>query len=413
MPNKTTINPKNNAQNEVSRIFWHENGADCQALWRSQAGIAAPKRVQIATDTLSADSAYRLASTGTALLWRGDFQNARQLLQAIMRRLDKNAATHKTRQTHQAPLIFPEAFHRYRMGEAQRARILGMLLIPIESATHRIDLRRAPDVAQCCRAVYGETYSETDPNYVISLRELLGIIGAHQWRSQGVPIAALGENQRIYPHYGVFSPLRGEYLELVAQAPLPAALQQNSLAFDLGTGTGVLAAILAQRGILRIIATDQNERALNCARENIQRLGFSERIKVMRSELFPNDCSAEQKAALIVCNPPWLPGRASTALEQAVYDPDSRMLRGFLAGLNTHLAAQGEAWLILSDLAEHLQLRSRAELLALIAQNNLHVIGKEDIRPQHPRASDAQDPLHVARAAEVTSLWRLAIKQSG
>jgi hypothetical protein len=32
------------------------------------------------------------------------------------------------------------------------------------------------------------------------------------------------------------------------------------------------------------------------------------------------------------------------------------------------------------------------------------------VRPKHPRASDQSDPLHVARAAEVTSLWRLAVR---
>lgn len=37
------------------------------------------------------------------------------------------------------------------------------------------------------------------------------------------------------------------------------------------------------------------------------------------------------RAALIVCNPPWLPGWPASLLEQAVYDPDSRMLRGFIA----------------------------------------------------------------------------------
>ena len=48
-----------------------------------------PKRVQVVDDTLTADAAYRLASEGTALLWRGDFHNARQLLQAMARRADR------------------------------------------------------------------------------------------------------------------------------------------------------------------------------------------------------------------------------------------------------------------------------------------------------------------------------------
>ena len=84
------------------------------------------------------------------------------------------------------------------------------------------------------------------------------------------------------------------------------------------------------------------------------------------------------------------------------------MLTGFLNALPGHLAQGGEGWLILSDLAEHLGLRSRAELLQAFAQAQLRVLGRHDVRPRHPKATDTADPLHQARAAEVTSLWRLA-----
>jgi len=97
-------------------------------------------------------------------------------------------------------------------------------------------------------------------------------------------------------------------------------------------------------------------------------------------------------------------------LEHAVYDPDSQMLKGFLSGLKDHLLPQGEGWLILSDLAEHLELRTRQELLAWIEEAGLVVLGRADIKPKHPKASDDSDTLHFARAAEVTSLWRLASK---
>ena len=40
----------------------------------------------------------------------------------------------------------------------------------------------------------------------------------------------------------------------------------------------------------------------------------------------------------------------------------------------------------------------------------LHVVDRTDVRPVHPKAFDATDPLHAARAAEVTSLWRLAVR---
>ena len=367
-------------------IDWLEDGQS----WHSEAGVAAPRRVVLADDTLTADAAYRLACEGTALLWRGDFQNARQLLQAIARRID--------RKPHKVAASSTEAFNQQRMVQAQRARTLGRLLIPLD-ADYRVPLRRAPDVGAACREAYGE---QTGP-LVVSLRELLGVIGAHEWRKKGVAIAALGA--AIHPHYGVFSPVRGEYVALVAQQPLPAPLADDSVAFDVGTGTGVLAAVLARRGIARVVATDQDARALACARENIERLGYSKQIELVSADLFPPGI-----APLIVCNPPWVPARPSSPLEHAVYDPDSRMLRGFLDGLTAHLAPGGEGWLILSDLAEHLGLRSRDQLLSLIEGAGLLVLGRADVRPTHPRAADASDPLHAARAAEVTSLWRLGVR---
>ena len=192
--------------------------------------------------------------------------------------------------------------------------------------------------------------------------------------------------------------MRGEYIDLVANAPLPAM----TVAFDIGTGTGVLAAVLARRGVQRVVATDQEPRALVCARDNVARLGLTGRIDVVHADLFP-----QGQAPLVICNPPWLPARPSSPIEHAVYDEDSRMLRGFLQGLSAHLSAGGEGWLILSDLAEHLGLRTRADLLGWIAGAGLRVVGRHEARPRHPKANDPDDPLHAARSKEVTALWRL------
>ncbi|MBB3005672.1 methyltransferase [Cupriavidus alkaliphilus] len=386
---------------DLPRIHWTENGVEHSAAWRSEAGLPPPRRVVVADDTTSADSAYRLACEGTALLWRGDFQNARQLLNALARRTERKPkkasrpgkARDKARDKSQAASP-TEAFHLHRLAQSQRARTLGMLLLPFE-AGHQIPLRRAPDVHEACEQVYGPA---SEP-YVASLRELLGMIGAFEWRRKGVEIPALED--RIHPWYGVFSPVRGEYIDLVAAEPLPA----KTLAFDIGTGTGVLAAVLARRGVQRVVATDQDPRALACARENIGRLGYAAQVEVIEADLFPAG-----RAPLVVCNPPWVPARPSSPVERAVYDPDSAMLRGFLQGLPDHLEPGGEGWLLLSDLAEHLGLRQRDELAGWIEAAGLKVLGRSDIRPRHPRAADAADPLHAARSAEVTSLWRLGVR---
>ncbi|MCE1242103.1 class I SAM-dependent methyltransferase [Oryzomicrobium sp.] len=381
---------------DIPQLCWTDGDGHHSARWRSENGSPPPKKVQLADDTLNADAAYRLACEGTALLWRGDFHNARQLLQALARRADKPspAARKKAKAPGTATPPTPaEAFHRHRQTQGERARVLGKVLIPLD-ADYRIPLRRAPDVAAACLEAYGPA----DGPSVLSLRELLGLVGAHEWRKKGVEIGALGG--RIHPYYGVFSPVRGEYVDLVASVPLPSPAP--ALAFDIGTGSGVLAAVLARRGIPRIVATDQDPRALACARDNLARLGLARQVEVIEADLFP-----EGRAPLVVCNPPWVPAKPTSAVEYAVYDPDSRMLRGFLAGLAAHLPPGGEGWLIISDLAEHLGLRPREQLLAWIAEAGLTVLGRHDVRPRHPKAGDPDDPLHAARSKEVTSLWRL------
>ena len=152
-----------------------------------------------------------------------------------------------------------------------------------------------------------------------------------------------------------------------------------------------------------MVATDHDPRALACARENCERLGLRDRVEVVDADLFPDG-----RAALVVCNPPWIPARPGSPLEHAIYDAEGRMLRGFLAGLTAHLEPAGEGWLVLSDLAEHLALRTRADLLAAFAAAQLRVVDRLDVRPVHAKASAADDPLHAARSLEVTSLWRLA-----
>ena len=379
--------------NDLPVICWTESGEPRSALWRSESGVLPHRHVVIADDSLSADAAYRLACKSTAMLWRGDFNNARQLLKALSRRLERKPR-HGERKAPKPMPSLTEAFHLHRQTQGQRARILGMLLVTLES-DYRVPLLRAPDVQQACIEAYGPGEQAS----VVSLRELLGLIGAHEWRKKGVPIPAL--DNRIHPHYGVFSPVRGEYVGLVAETPLPSL----ELAFDIGSGTGVLAAVLARRGVVRVVATDQDARALACARENIARLGLSGQVEVVYADLFP-----EGRAPLIVCNPPWIPARPSSPLEHAVYDPESRMLLGFLTGLAAHLEQDGEGWLILSDFAERLGLRTRDELLAAIDVAGLKVAGKVDVHSHHPRTLDATDPLHAARAAEITSLWRLTAR---
>jgi len=376
-------------------IHWLEDGKAFEARWRSHSDTPPATRVVVADGKMTADEAYGLACQGTALLWRGDFQEARQMLTALGKRADRRPRSSRSSAAN-PPADPAGAFNLYRQSRSQRTRTLNALLIPLND-DYSIPLRRAPDIRQACAEAYGppETASVT------SLRALLGVIGAHEWRTKGIEIPEAGG--RIHPHFGVFAPIRREYVDLVATTPLPGASTSRSVAFDIGTGTGVLAAVLARRGIERVVATDIESRALGCAHENVRQLGLSDRVEVVQADLFP-----EGRAALVICNPPWIPARPSSPMENGIYDPESRMLRGFLRALPAHLEPGGEGWLILSDLAEHLGLRTRAQLLEEFEVAGLRVLGRNEVPPRHPRTADKTDPLHIARAAEITSLWRLA-----
>ena len=220
-----------------------------------------------------------------------------------------------------------------------------MLLLPLDAALRDSAAPRARRAA----GLRGSLRTAADEPSVVSLREVLGLIGAHEWRKKGVEIAALGA--RIHPYYGVFSPVRGEYVDLVARSA--AAVDRTRVRYRHRHRR-------ARRRCWRSAASSASSRptsmprALACARENIARLGSTGRSKWSRPICFRKAARRSSSAIRRGCRH----GRAST-IEHAIYDPESRMLRGFLDGLAAHLTPGGEGWLILSDFAEHLGLRTR------------------------------------------------------
>ncbi|EGZ44483.1 methyltransferase [Neisseria wadsworthii] len=355
--------------------------------WRTESTQKAPQAI-VSVQECSADAVLKRAYANTATLWQGDFHNAKQVLAAIKKRLRKPAAKAANQSKHPA-----EIFHTHRMQQAQQARLINMLAVEVQPG-FTLKLSRAPDIHAALLEVYGE---ENTRSFLLPLNQLLGFIGAHEWHKKGVDIAALGAH--IHVPFGVFSPLRGEYLDLIAQAPLPPNCRT---AFDIGTGSGVIAALLARRGVPAVTATDTNPRAIACAHANLKRLGLSEKVVLQQTDLFPPG-----KADLIVCNPPWLPAKPSSAVETALYDPESAMLKGFLNGVAKHLNESGEAWLIMSDLAEYLGLRTSDELAQIISHAGLQIAGTICTQPGHNKAKNPHDPLAFARSRETTRLYRL------
>jgi SAM-dependent methyltransferase len=391
-----------------STVRWCDGAGEHRATWLSPTATA-PARVGVADDSTKAAEAFARARRGEALVYAGDYHNARQLLAAMGRRVAAPDAEEtrpgrgrRARRT-AAPALglatgeldLAARFRAERRAKLREHEILSRLLVPVTGGW-RIPLRRAPDVAGACEEALGTPPAGLG---LLPLRDLLGLIGAHEWRHRGVVVPALG-GARVFPHYGVFAPVRGEYVALVAAAVerWPVA---GRVAFDLGTGTGVLAFVLA-RGGARVVATDLEPRAVACARDNAERLGLADRVEVREADLFPPG-----EADLVVANPPWVPATPHTPLDRAVYDPGGEVVARLVAGLDAHVRPGGEAWIVISDLAARLGLRPHGHLAALAAAAGWSAEPAFSTSAEHPRAKDAADPLHAARSAEITTLWRL------
>lgn len=354
-------------------------------IYRSESDEPAPTQCTQVDDRLTAVVALQRVGKGEHLEYVGDFQNAKQLLGAMSRRLTSRGR----------PKTALEAFRAERRARQREHEALSKILVRLDPS-YRLALAKAPDVAQACRWVWGEPKGRET---LVALKTLLGILGAAQWRREGLPVPGLEGELR--PHYGVFLPTRTEYLALLQEAPSP----KGKRLFDVGCGTGVLSFLLLQRGAASAIATDLDPRSVACAQDNARRLGLEERFEAREADLFPPG-----KADLIVCNPPWIPEPPKNRVDRAVFDEGSAFLKRFLTELPAHLNAGGEGLLILSDLAVLLGLRPVGWLEEQFEAAGLVVKWKKSKAPTHGKAKDREDPLHAARSREVTTLYGLGVK---
>jgi release factor glutamine methyltransferase len=92
----------------------------------------------------------------------------------------------------------------------------------------------------------------------------------------------------------------------------------RSLFIDVGTGSGVLAVVLAKEfPSARVVATDVSAGALRVARRNAERHGVADRITFVETSFLDG---LEESADLIVSNPPYVPALSAPGLTPEVLD---------------------------------------------------------------------------------------------
>jgi release factor glutamine methyltransferase len=151
----------------------------------------------------------------------------------------------------------------------------------------------------------------------------------------GVPIIVLPD---------VFNPRLFRTGEALARYLERDPMRPGTRVLDLGTGSGIGAVFAAHRGA-QVVATDITSEAVRCARVNALLNGLETRIDVRQGDLF--DAVRGERFELVLCNPPYFPGRPRDAWEHAWRSDD--LLERFLAGLPDVLIPTGRVLVVLSS----------------------------------------------------------------
>ncbi len=116
---------------------------------------------------------------------------------------------------------------------------------------------------------------------------------------------------------------------------------------DIGTGTGVLSIMAAQRFPLQTItAIDISEQALIDARTNFQNAPFDVEFAAIQSSLQDFTCIKQFDA--IICNPPYFENSSKNEQKELTIarHADALPFRELIQKINALLSNEGKAWLI-------------------------------------------------------------------
>ncbi len=156
----------------------------------------------------------------------------------------------------------------------------------------------------------------------------------------------------------------GVLLGALAEANNPTSI------LDIGTGTGVIALMLAQRfNIAQVDAVEIDGAAAQTAGKNFKNSPFGSRLNIYTADfvdLF--DQYPEKKYDLIVSNPPFhINSLESPAAKKSLAKhTDERFFESLIKGVIGHLTSNGSFWLILP--------LQTAELIeSIIKQHTLHL----------------------------------------
>lgn len=148
---------------------------------------------------------------------------------------------------------------------------------------------------------------------------------------------------------------------------------------DIGTGTGIIALMLAQKTQAQIEAIDIDENAVKQAKQNVSESKFSSKISISHSSFQDFVKTTKKKFNLIVTNPPYFEQSLKSSDQKRSHARHADVLpfEDLLDGVIKILDPKGKFCLILPKL-EAEKFRILAEKRGLILSKLLRVKSKAD-----------------------------------
>ncbi|SIO22908.1 tRNA1(Val) (adenine(37)-N6)-methyltransferase [Algoriphagus halophilus] len=127
-----------------------------------------------------------------------------------------------------------------------------------------------------------------------------------------------------------------------------ASIENPQKILDIGTGTGVISLMLAQRyPIAQVIGIELDNVAANQAGENFNSSPFSSRMKIWEGRF--QEFNSEEKFDLIVSNPPYFPDhlKSQNSKRNQALHTDTLSFRELVCNSASLLSKEGCFWVIL------------------------------------------------------------------
>ena len=347
-----------------------------------------PDRPSIITTEVDAISFYRKMDTeatikemidGKYVIVEEFYSNGLELLVELRRALLQKFSDSSFQGQRDYRSAFRKASHR--------------LLIKVEN--NKLAVKKCPDIGWL-KILYPEI-----SDFYITYPEVQGMNSSWQWHEKGLKVKTL--NLSLHPYYGTYFPTRFDHIVLFDKW-LTSYKGDKKKAVEIGVGSGVLSFQLIRKGFKKIFASDTNKNSIIGVSKESSRLGFDKKIDLSYGDLFN---SYEDKADLIVFNPPWLLAKhdLEEGIDKAMYYEEDLFPR-FFEEAKKHLAPEGKLVLIFSNLAQVVD-RNAAHPIKDELENNTR-FKKEEFLQADVKALSQRTKRTSQRSKEKVELWVLS-----